>query len=146
MGTSRTNISITGHMSRNGGTNQLATLLKVPLGGLLVHLGGRVDPTSFVKETLIGCRLKVVLAVSADLEQLVVRRGSPDFGMLTGPSFLFRVVFEKQSLPFSFVHWEHSNVSWTLGLWMTTWLWLKLFLAASRYLFWCPRPILTTGG
>ena len=103
-------------MSRNGGTNQLATLLEVPLGGLLVHLGGRVDPASLVKETLVGCRLKVILTVSADLEQSVVRRGSPNFGKLTRPSFLFRAVFEKQSLAFSFMHWAHSNVSWGLGL------------------------------
>lgn len=79
----RQTVSITGRMSVNGGTNQLPTLLKVPHHGLVIDLGGRLNPTSLIEEALVCCRVVIVLAVDANLEQLVVRKSELDDCMLT---------------------------------------------------------------
>lgn len=131
-------------MSMNGGTNQLAALLKVPHHGLVIHLGGRLNPASLIEEALVRRRVVVILAVGANLEQLVVRKSETYFGMLTKSwwSLFLRALFEKQSLVFSFLHWSHWNFSWT---WTMVWVWPNPLLAAPQY-FWFPRAILRTVG
>lgn len=116
-------VSIAGRMSVNGSTNQLPTLLKVPHHGLVIHLGGRLNPASLIEEALVCRRVVVILAIGANLEQLAVRKSEPDLGMLTRSwwSLFFRALFEKQSLVFSFLHWSHPNFSWT---WTTVWVWV----------------------